>query len=245
MKKDMKKNNNFFKKNLNTIILIGALVLLMIGLFFASKLANKVYMEEITINEYNELKNKEDIIVYFGTLEGNYKLVKESSINGKIKIYYVNTTELEKESERIEVWQNKNLKDKYDFSKIKPDSNKKFSINEITIDQYFEKIKTNNVNYMVIGKTGCDYCTYYREYISETPKIKGVDVNYVDLSTVTESDYNRLIKSDSQFNDFRTPLTLIYINGKRVDYVSGYITPDVITQMMQKNLILQYLSNVL
>ncbi|MDD2435438.1 MAG: thioredoxin family protein [Bacilli bacterium] len=90
---------------------------------------------------------------------------------------------------------------------------------------------------LVIGQTGCGYCTKYLSVLNQLVNENNVEVNYLDVQKITDQDYKDLIASIDYFKNssrWGTPLTLIINNKKTIDYISGYVEIESLKEFLKK-----------
>lgn len=80
-----------------------------------------------------------------------------------------------------------------------------------------------------LGMQGCGFCQAYAPLLESVTKDFGIKAKYVDVSLLTQDDYNVLlaIKGVSGYEDFSsqfsgTPFTMILRDGKIVGGLDGY-----------------------
>jgi thiol-disulfide isomerase/thioredoxin len=87
------------------------------------------------------------------------------------------------------------------------------NINFIKYDDFKHLYDNSDSTILVLGQTGCGYCTQYKPIIDEIAKEENLDINYLDISNLSETEWSNLMKDlDSYFKDneeWGTPLTLI------------------------------------
>ena len=85
----------FMKKNKNTIIFVGIIVIILAVLIVLSTCLSKKTLKEITYDEYTKLVEKgEDFVIYFGEENQSYNNIKEIISNSDATSYFVNTKNL-------------------------------------------------------------------------------------------------------------------------------------------------------
>ena len=257
------KMKKFINKNKNTVIFVGILVLLLIGLIILGACLTKKPLKEITYQEYTELKEEgKEFIVYFGETDSTaYNNVLEVVKTSNLSSYFVNTEDLtdnqkketlDKETTSLAIYENKkktySYEDKtYKDYKLLQGLMKKGAIErkyiEVSIDEYLEIIKSEGYHFMFIGSNQCSYCTMFKQSINEALKEKEFNVYYVDLARedITEKQREQLYKSDKYFDeeDWGTPLNFLYKDGKRIDVLSGYVDTNELISFLQKNKVVE------
>ena len=73
--------------------------------------------------------------------------------------------------------------------------------------------------------------------LSNLSKDNNYKVYYIDISTLTQDEYNELVKTDEYMsqNEWGTPLNLLYKDGKRIDELNGYVSSDELVEFLKEN----------
>lgn len=106
-----------------------------------------------------------------------------------------------------------------------------------------KKLTNDDVNILVIGKSGCSYCKRYKPLLIDIAENNYIDINYVDVRKLSRNDYSTLLNTFdlpakcSSSNEtqklnqgFNTPLTLFIKNYESIDCISGYVEKDILLQ---------------
>ena len=90
---------------------------------------------------------------------------------------------------------------------------------------------------MFIGSEQCGYCTQFKDSIKESLENNDFNVYYIDISTLSEDEYNELVKTDEYMsqNEWGTPLNLLYKDGKRIAELNGYVSSDELVEFLKEN----------
>ncbi|MDD2378138.1 MAG: thioredoxin family protein [Bacilli bacterium] len=95
---------------------------------------------------------------------------------------------------------------------------------------------------LVIGQTGCSYCTKFKPIINQVSKDTSVTINYIDIKRLTENEFNNLISNIDYFkgeSSWGTPLTLIINKKQTIDYLNGYVETSELKAFLNKNKFIQ------
>ena len=87
----------FFKKYCNLIITILVIIVVIVGIFFLSKLGEDKYFKEWSYENYStSSKNNSDTFVYFGSKEDaeTFEMLKQFANDNSLKFRYIYTDEL-------------------------------------------------------------------------------------------------------------------------------------------------------
>lgn len=97
-------------------------------------------------------------------------------------------------------------------------------LNILNYNDYLAMLNNNNKNILVVGQTTCGYCNQYKPVLNEIAFDKNIVINYIDIATLTQNEYQEFLNSLSYFKEnsnWGTPLTLIIQNKKVLDYTEG------------------------
>ena len=97
-------------------------------------------------------------------------------------------------------------------------------------------LSLDEINFLVIGKSGCEFCESYKPVLKEIAKNYEVKILYVDTTKLSSEDLNSLRNSeiiipaectDSHLDEhltysFGTPLTLFIKNYDTINCIRGY-----------------------
>ena len=120
---------------------------------------------------------------------------------------------------------------------------KTFEFVDITIDEYLEKMQSEEKSIIYVARPGCSWCQ------KESPIIKKVGADYdltiyyrntdpfwdSELQTYTEQG-QKFINSDEQYKDgWGTPNTIIVGGGKVIDGEFSYVERNKLIDLFKKN----------
>lgn len=244
--------------NKSVKIIIGVVlgVLLIVGLFFLSSLAESKNFKEISYNEYqNLIKESGNYVVYIGNKDSDaLKTLKEFTSENNVQVKYVISSNLTTE-ERQEVFSgdeteklifiNKGKEDTYtsDFSKFSLTNefiNQNILENtlvEVDIDNYLKLIKSKGNHIVFIGRETCSWCQKYKPVMKSAAKDYNITLYYIDTDKFIGEDWNKFKESEKYLteNEWGTPLTLLYKDGKLIDVLNGYVEETGIYEFLLKN----------
>ena len=115
-----------------------------------------------------------------------------------------------------------------------------------TFDDLDNKLNDEGTHFLVIGKSGCEYCDKYSTVLDEIIKNYEVEILYVDITKLSKDDYDRLRNSNitipSSCNDygidinlnkkFGTPMTLFINNNQTIDCIRGYNDYSLVSSVL-------------
>lgn len=234
--------NKYLKIAIVSVIVIGVFV-------FALLVTGKQAVKLIDYDGFAEI-NSEDGFVYYGSKE-NEGALKEIAIAADIQIGLLDSTEFKSEKLKEDTfYQYKDGKvvykytgdvDSYKFEEsLMKEGVLDRSYITVSLDEYKEIIKEKGYHFMFIGSEQCGYCTQFKDSIKESLKDYDYNVYYIDISTLSESEYNELVETDKYMseNEWGTPLNLLYKDGKRVAELNGYVSSDELIKFLEENMVI-------
>lgn len=244
------------KKYKNVILVVLAFIIIIVGVYYLSKLGENKYFKEISYEKYLQISSK-DSIVYVGSKEDeeNFNFIKDYAFSNNVEMKYIyteNLTDDEKEyllgNEEYAIIVNEDNKVSFYNDEISTFGITNYLMSTGSIGRNFMKIgitdfeklvQTENF-VVVIGRTGCHYCEEYQPVLSEVVKKEGINIYYLNLDTISEDDYEILYSKSSYLanSDWGTPTTLIFSNDKEINYLSGLSTYDELTTFLKENKVL-------
>ena len=230
--------NKYLKIAIVSVIVIGVFV-------FALLVTGKQAVKSIDYDEFTEISNG-DGFVYYGSEETKTSL-KEIANLADIEIGILDSAEFKSEKLKKDTfYKYENGKvvykytgdiNSYKFKEGLVDEGIFKSYITISLDEYKEVIKKKGYHFMFIGSEQCGYCTQFKDSIKESLKNNDYKVYYIDISTLTQDEYNELVKTDEYMsqNEWGTPLNLLYKDGKRIDELNGYVSSDELVEFLKEN----------
>ena len=256
LKNVFSKTKDFVKKYQN-IIIICLVVLVIVGTFLISMYGMPKAFKEISYEEYVEMvEDGKEVYVYVGNGEDEINTLSTFAEENEFNINYLDSSKLtddqlkeiygEEEAKSVFMgWKDKEESYYYDGEFKSYKLQKDMMANDVidskvitvTIPEYLEIIKEKEFNLMFIGSATCGYCTMFHPELEKVLESYDVNIYYVDLSTASSEDLNSLYSSDKYFveEQWGTPLTFLYKNGKRVDVISGYVEAATVVETLKSN----------
>lgn len=114
-------------------------------------------------------------------------------------------------------------------------TNKLNSYIEISYTEFVEKKQNGDTFPLVIGSSTCSACATYKVVMEQFIEDNQVEVFYIDLSNVSEEEYNKL-KTEISFTG--TPTTVTYKDGQLTSFynrLDGAEDIDGVKKYMKKN----------
>lgn len=237
---------------MNKYLKIAIVAIIIIAVFCLSFFATaKENVETITYDEFKELKEKEAFI-YFGT-EKEKEVLEVFAEDSDIEISILNSEDLSKGEikasglEKGTLYLYKDGKSVYEYSdEITQEKLVRSFMEEgfidknyisITLDEYLDIIEEKGYHLMFIGSDSCSYCDMFKESINEALKNNDFNVYYLNLDNVAQEDMEKLYATDSYLTEeeWGTPLTFLYKNGKRIDVLNGYVETAELEEFLKEN----------
>lgn len=126
-------------------------------------------------------------------------------------------------------------------SKEASETNKKKDFKNIDVDKYLELYKGDKVSIVLIGRSGCEFCTIAEPILQGIAYDKNLDIYYLSTDGFSDEDKTNLLNSDKYFqkkNGMPTPLLLLIKKSKIVDKVEGLTSKDEYIEFFDKNKII-------
>lgn len=96
---------------------------------------------------------------------------------------------------------------------------------------------------VVLGQTGCGYCTNYKPIINEIAKENKITIHYVNLTKYSSDDVGNLLNDLASYFDgvesWGTPLTLIVEDQKVVASQKGSASKEATTEFLKENKVIK------
>ena len=111
---------------------------------------------------------------------------------------------------------------------------------EMSYSEYAEKLNVAEPFVVVIKRDGCGYCEMYDPIVSEVANEYSLPIRYINMSNLTEEEYNNLGKSNSYLRkeNWGTPTTLFMYGEHVVDSISGYVEKDTRVEFVKENFVI-------
>ena len=237
---------------MNKYLKVAAVVIIIVLVFCLSFFASaKESVETISYDEYEKLI-KGEAFIYFGS-EEEKEVLKSFADKNDIEISILNPEELSKSEIKSSGLKEGNIylyKDgkevyKYSGNITESDLTKDFKEEgliakeyvQITLDEYLDIIKKDGYHLMFIGSDSCSYCDMFKESINESLKDNNYNVYYLNIQDVSQEEVSKLYETDSYFTEeeWGTPLTFLYKDGKRIDVLNGYVETSELNKFLKEN----------
>ena len=99
---------------------------------------------------------------------------------------------------------------------------------------------SNSTQVVYLGRSTCGYCVQFLPTLQKAQKEYGYKTHYLDITTVSEDDVNKLLEKDNDEkflseNYGATPMVILVKGGKMVDTWVGYSEYEDFAQFLEKN----------
>ena len=110
-------------------------------------------------------------------------------------------------------------------------------LNYIDVKEYNKLVKSKEASVIVVGQSTCSYCVKAKVILNEVASKNDIEINYLNLSYMTEDDYADFTSSFEYFqsDSWGTPVTMIVKNGKIVDKLEQLVTEEEYIEFFTKN----------
>ena len=218
-------------------------VIAVLTLSYLASMKNNV--KEITVEDYNKIVEKGGYI-YYGKLN-NEESIENVAESLDEKVYVLSSAEEVKGLKEDTLYKYEKGKEVFSYNgeltgyKLSESLMKEGLMDReyltITFDDYKKIIASEGYNFMFIGSETCSWCSKFKTVINEALKDNNFNVYYIDLSSMTQDEYNALIATDSYMseNEWGTPLNLLYKDGKRINVLNGYVPEEELIKFLKEN----------
>ena len=102
---------------------------------------------------------------------------------------------------------------------------------EITYDEYKQMMDNKESFILFIGSNQCSHCTNYKKTLNNVIKKYGVDVKYIDIASLSDSDLSAF-KSHVSFSG--TPTTIFISKGKEKSHYNRIVGDQDYSTVVEK-----------
>lgn len=121
-----------------------------------------------------------------------------------------------------------------------PESKDTTTLKMITCSDYNNIINGKKANLVLFARPTCEYCNKFIPIIEEIVDKYNIEVNYLDIDTLSNKEAFEFYKSSDllNINKFGTPMLAVIKNGKIKYHSTGYISKkEVINWLKVTNII--------
>ena len=239
------------------VIILTAIIVLLIAIVVVMSFIGspKDMSGDIDFKDYNKVIKEENTLVYYGANSDKTK-IDELKDRYEAKISILNPNSLSK-SEASSL----GLKDGYlyayskgkevystnfnemNYKGIKELISKKMITGnyiEVNIEEYKELKEAEGFNILFIGRETCGWCTQFKDSIKTAMANNEFYIYYIDTDKLGEDGFKELYQTDEYLTkeEWGTPLTFIYKDGKRVGVIDGYKEAGDLINTLKENKVL-------
>ena len=116
-----------------------------------------------------------------------------------------------------------------------PKSNHETTLNIINCNEYNNIINSKKNKLVLYARPTCEYCNKFIPIIEEIVNEYNIEVNYLDIDTLSTEESSQFYKSSDLLNTnkFGTPMLAIIKNGKIKYYSVGYISKNEVLEWLK------------
>ena len=231
---------------MNKYLKIAMIGLVLIAVFVsASLVTGKKQVEVISTSDFNKLIEK-DTYIYYGEKDKEKEL-QDIAKDNKLQIKLYPSTNKNEDLKECTFYKYENGKVVFDYKgelksyKLTEALMEKGYIDRtyitVSLEDYKNIIKEDGYHFMFIGSEQCGYCTKFKTSVNKSLKDNNYKVYYIDIASLSETEYNDLVATDSYMSEkeWGTPLNLLYKDGKRVAELNGYVSTDELVKFLKEN----------
>ena len=114
-------------------------------------------------------------------------------------------------------------------------------LQQITYNEYEDKVDSGDAFIVIIERDGCSYCTMYMPIVEEVAKEKKIPIYYIDLADITSSEFSKLEKNNKYLkrnSNWGTPTTLLMLGDRVLDALGGYTTKDGVLSFLDGKVVM-------
>ena len=113
-------------------------------------------------------------------------------------------------------------------------------MNAVDMDGLMDLFNSEDTQVVYLGRETCGYCVKFLPTLQKAQEDYGYKTNYLDITTVSEDDVNKLLEKDNEEGFLKenygaTPMVILVRDGKMVDTWVGYSEYDSFAQFLEKN----------
>lgn len=109
-------------------------------------------------------------------------------------------------------------------------------LNYIGLEEYNNLLASSEPSVVVVGQSTCGYCIQQKLVYNQIVDEYGIDVNYLNISYLTEEEGTEFQSSVSYFEEneeWGTPITFILKDGEVVSYLDGYNQKESVVSFLE------------
>ncbi len=107
---------------------------------------------------------------------------------------------------------------------------------EISVDTYLEKLKSDEVSIILVGRPTCSACKIAEPILKHLSYLNNLTIYYINIDNFNGDDEDNFFASNKYFeNGFGTPLLLVVQSNQFLDKISGVTTIKEYTRFFKNN----------
>lgn len=111
------------------------------------------------------------------------------------------------------------------------------NLTQISVDEFVELLKSEDTKIILVASLECPHCTAIKPKINEIAGNLKTEVNYLEISTLTEEEQSKFYGSNEfLYEGTSIPLVMAVRNNEVVDSFVGNIEQSEIESFIKKNL---------
>ncbi|MBP3635520.1 MAG: thioredoxin family protein [Bacilli bacterium] len=111
------------------------------------------------------------------------------------------------------------------------------NLTQINVDGFIQLLSSEDTKIVLAASLECPHCTALKPKINELAKSLNVEINYLELSTMTQEEQNKFYGSN-EFLKTNTsiPLVMAIRNNEVIDSFVGNVEKEQVEAFLRKNL---------
>lgn len=114
-------------------------------------------------------------------------------------------------------------------------------LQQITYNEYEEKVENGDAFIVVIERDGCSYCTVYMPIVKEVADEKKIPIYFIDLADENAEDISKLSTTNKYLKrnpKWGTPTTLFMLGNRVLDSIGGYVEKDTFLSFIDGKIVM-------
>lgn len=117
--------------------------------------------------------------------------------------------------------------------------NEMADLHSISMNDLKSMLENNEKKVVMLGTETCHWCVNQKPILQHVVYKYGVEINYLDLNTITEDEYNELSTLHDDLQNFGTPTFIIVDHGEITTVSEGAMPTDTIVQFLKDHGIME------
>ncbi len=108
----------------------------------------------------------------------------------------------------------------------------------ITIDEYYNLKKANDIHIIYLARPTCGYCTLESPVFYHVLYEYNLNAYYLNIDSLTAEEYNAFVASDETYTDLGTPTIVVTKNNSIIKALKGLTgSADIISAFKELGII--------